>query len=300
MKLAKVLHNPGAGDEEHSKKELISLMEANGFQCKYSSTKEKGWKEIEPKTDFLVAAGGDGTVRKVVKKLLDRKVLENTWPIALLPLGTANNIATTLDITGTTEEIIQSWQGAKLKKYDVGRIYKKDDANPIFFLEGVGYGLFPYLMLEMKKQDKESIENPQMKMQAALELLHQIVLAYKPRPCELEVDGINLSGKFLLVEILNTRSIGPNLLLAPNADPGDGEFEVVLIPEEHKDRFASYVLDKIRGLEESYAFQTFKGKNIRMSWEGTHFHIDDKVHKLTKKAEVRIELKEGLLDFFVP
>ena len=300
MKLAKVLHNPGAGDEEHSKKELISMIEANGFQCKYSSTRDKGWKEIEPKTDFLIAAGGDGTVRKVVKKLLDRKVLDCTWPIALLPLGTANNVATTLGITGSTEEIIQSWHSARVKKYDVGRIHHEDEAEPMFFLEGVGYGIFPYLMQEMKKQDKDSIEDPELKKQSALDLLHQIVLSYEPRQCELEVDGINLSGKLLLVEILNTRSIGPNLLLAPNADPGDGELEVVLVPQEHKDRFASYVLDKIRGAEDIYEFQTFKGKNIRMSWEGTHFHVDDKVHKLRKKAKVRIELKAGLLEFFVP
>jgi diacylglycerol kinase (ATP) len=116
----------------------------------------------------------------------------------------------------------------------------------------------------------------------------------------LEVDGINLSAKLLLLEILNTRSIGPNLLLAPDADPGDGEFEVVLVTEEHKERFASFVLDKISGAQETYAFQTFKGKNIRMSWEGTHMHVDDKVHKLAKKEEVRIELKEGLLEFFIP
>ncbi|MGH9857612.1 MAG: diacylglycerol/lipid kinase family protein [Acidobacteriota bacterium] len=300
MKVAKVLHNPGAGDEEHSKKELISLIESNGFECKYSSTKKKRWKDFEPKIDFLVAAGGDGTVRKVAKQVLDRKVLDRDWPIALLPLGTANNIASTLGITGSTEEIIQSWHSDRRKKFDVGKIHHEGDKEANFFLEAVGYGIFPYLMLEMKKQDKELIEDPQQKMQAALELLHQIVLAYEPRHCELVVDGINLSGKLLLVEILNTRSIGPNLVLAPDADPGDGEFEVVLVPAEHKERFASYVLSKMGGAEETFAFQTFKGRNIRMSWEGTHFHVDDKVNKLATGSEVLIELKEGLVEFLVP
>jgi diacylglycerol kinase (ATP) len=71
MKIAKLIHNPTAGDEEHSKKQLISIIEANGFECIYSTTKKKSWKNIEPEVDFIIAAGGDGTVRKITKEVLD-------------------------------------------------------------------------------------------------------------------------------------------------------------------------------------------------------------------------------------
>lgn len=297
MKLAKLLHNPTAGDEGHSKEELISLIESNGFRCIYSSIKSKGWKNIEPEVDFLIVAGGDGTVRRLTKELLHRKMLAKTWPIALLPLGTANNIAKALDISGTTEEIIQSWHTANAKKYDVG-IYDSEKSK--FFLEGFGYGIFPYLMQEMKKQGKESIESPEDKMQAALELLHQISLSYEPRKCKLEVDGIDHSGKYLLAEIMNTRSIGPNLFLSRDADPGDGQLEVVLVREEDKQHFASYVASKMKAVEGAHVFDTLKGKNVRVSWEGTHVHVDDKVLKMKKSSEVKIELREGLLEFLVP
>src|SRR4051812_7704662 len=119
MKVVKLLHNPGAGDEEHSKKELVKLIEANGFECNYSSVK-KDWTNFEPEPDFLVIAGGDGTVRKVTKELLEQNLVNKKFPIALLPLGTANNIAKTLGIAGEKESIIQSWHRARLKKYDVG------------------------------------------------------------------------------------------------------------------------------------------------------------------------------------
>ncbi len=88
MKVINLLHNPTAGNEDHAKEELISLLEANGFKCCYSSIKEN-WKKMDEKVDFIVAAGGDGTTRKLTKQLLDRKLSEKTWPIALLPLGTA-------------------------------------------------------------------------------------------------------------------------------------------------------------------------------------------------------------------
>ena len=153
MKIINLLHNPTAGSEDHDREELISLMEKNGFECQYWSTK-KDWKDIDEKADFIVAAGGDGTVRKITKQLLDRKLSEKTWPIALLPLGTANNIAQTLNIEGNAEEIIQSWHHTHIKEFDVGRIRNLPKIE--FFLESLGYGIFPYLIKKMKKIEKKS------------------------------------------------------------------------------------------------------------------------------------------------
>jgi diacylglycerol kinase family enzyme len=143
MKIINLLHNPTAGSEDHDREELTFLMERNGFECQYSSIK-KNWKDIDERVDFIVAAGGDGTIRKITKELLDRKLSEKTWPIALLPLGTANNIAQSVDIEGSTEEIIRSWHHSHIKEFDEGRIRNLPKIE--FFLESLGYGLFPYLI----------------------------------------------------------------------------------------------------------------------------------------------------------
>jgi diacylglycerol kinase family enzyme len=298
MKKAQLFHNPGAGNELYNKEELISLIEANGFECRYSSTKDKAWKDIDKDIEFLIIAGGDGTVRDVTEILLDRKILSRTWPIGLLPLGTANNIAKTLKITGGTEQIIQSWHNPKIKKFDVGRIFKVSETK--FFLESYGYGIFPFLMMKMKEKDKNETDTSEHRIGLALEELHEIALSYEPRYCKLNVDGTDHSGKFLLVEIMNTRSIGPNLLLDPLADPGDGELEVVMVPENHKKRFAAYIDDKLKGAEETYAFHTLKASDkISINWDGTHVHIDDEIIKLDDDQNVKIELKEGVLEFLV-
>lgn len=299
MKLAKLLHNPGAGDEEHDRKDLISLIESSGFRCRYSSTKKEDWKDFEPDVDFLVVAGGDGTVRKITKELLDRKLLDKTWPIGLLPLGTANNIAKTLELEDKTEALIRGWHRWQIKKYDVGRITHMDDAY--FFLESFGYGIFPFLMMEMKNQGKEDADvSPEEKLRLALKLLHKIILDYEPRQCRLMIDEKDYTGKYLLVEIMNTRSIGPNLFLAPDAQPDDGVLDVVLVPERDKDKFAAYVTDKIEGNEVPADFTTIKARKVVIGWEGTHVHVDDEVLKLKKQKEVEIEIKEGLLEFLVP
>lgn len=298
MKQAKLLHNPGAGDEEHTKEELIKLLETNGYECRYSSTKKNICKNIEEDVELLIIAGGDGTVRTIAEELLDRNFLEKNWPIALLPLGTANNIAKTLGIKGTPKEIVESWKDATVKKFDVGRVFDVPESK--FFLESFGYGLFPYLMQEMKKDDLEKIEKPEDKLKAALKKLNELILSYEARACKLTVDGTDHSGKYLMAEIMNTQTIGPNLWLSPLGDPGDGELEVVLVPENHREKFASYVFHKMNGVDEAYQFHTLEGKNIQISWEGTHVHVDDEVVKIKKSAEIKIELRSGLLEFLVP
>jgi diacylglycerol kinase (ATP) len=292
-----LFHNPRAGDKEHTERVLIDLIEKNGFECNYLSTKKKGWEEFETDNNLLAIAGGDGTVRKVIAVLLDLKLADKAYRIALLPLGTANNIAKTLGITGKTNEIVASWQNASFKKFDVGKIFDIPEEN--FFLESFGYGIFPYSMKVMSKQiDKnQSVEE---RIKKSLELLHKIILSYEPRYCKLEINGMDHSGKFLLAEIMNTKSIGPNLILSPAGNPGDGEMEVVLVPESDKEKFAEYVLNKINDRELTYHFQTIKAKNIRISWEGKHVHADDKIIRLKKSPEISIEIKEHLLEFLVP
>lgn len=296
---AMLLHNPGAGEGDISRAELLRLLRAAGFKCSYSSTKPLHWENVETAdVDLLVLAGGDGTVRKIAGELLGRKVLDKKLPIGLLPLGTANNIARTLELPGSAGEIIKGWRTGNIKHFDVGRIDGLDE--PSFFLESFGYGLFPKLMHEMKLQKKDGIEDPAERLHTALHVLYELILSSPAKKCRLSIDDKDHSGNFLLLEVMNIRSIGPNLNLAPEADPGDGEFDVVLIPENQRSELAEYVRKKIDGREVKFDFPLLRAETIGMFWDGRHLHVDDEYHKLKKPAEISIELRPGLLDFLVP
>jgi len=298
MKQVRLLHNPSAGDEEHDKEHLIKMIEEQGYVCSYSSTKKKGWKDFENGLEVLAIAGGDGTVRKVVKALLERKMHQKIWPIGLLPLGTANNIGKTLNLEErSTEELIASWNNCNTKKFDVGMLYELEDAS--FFLESFGFGIFPYLMREIKKLEIRESSTPEEAIKEALKLLHNIILSYEPRQCKLKIDDADYSGIYIMAEIMNTQSIGPNLHLAPVADPGDGAFEIVLIAEKDKEKFANFVFDRLNGKDVAYDYSTIKAKEVTISWDGTHVHVDDEVIKIEKDVEVKVEMKEGLLEFLV-
>ncbi|PRY50364.1 diacylglycerol kinase family enzyme [Arcticibacter pallidicorallinus] len=298
MKTAKLVHNPDAGDESHSKKKLIKTIESEGFDCIYTSSKDKKFlKEIEKEVDFLVVAGGDGTVRTVVQKMLQRGLLEKKYPIAVLPMGTANNISQSLGLHADQETIIRSWARRNVRQLDVGKIEDFDAAN--FFVEGMGFGVFPRLIKDMNEVDSSLIDTPKKSLKVAREKLHEIVQTYEAKHCDIEADGRDYSGKYLMVELMNIASIGPNLVLAPMADPGDGFFELILITDKQKKEFISYIEDKQQGKEGILNVTLIKAKNVTFKWEGKLAHIDDNLIFMEKGQELKIEMLKGVLDFLV-
>ena len=84
--------------------------------------------------ECVVVAGGDGTVARAGRVLAGGPV-----PMAILPLGTANNIARSLgDIHGDVEQLAARWRG-QVVKIDVGVVEAHGRAHR--FLESVGCGL---------------------------------------------------------------------------------------------------------------------------------------------------------------
>ena len=107
-----LIHNPKAGDRKHSKKQLMASLTRCGHQAFYQSAKMRGWKKAFKKpVDLVIAAGGDGTVHKTAWQLLDSGI-----PLAILPLGTANNLARSLGFTESVDEILQSLHCGKTSR----------------------------------------------------------------------------------------------------------------------------------------------------------------------------------------
>ena len=118
--------------------------------------------------------------------------------------------------------------------------------------------------------------------------------------CKLEIDGKEYSGKYLLIEVMNTPSIGPKLDLSPGSDPGDGSFEVVMVPESDRQKFLDYLNGKINESKEEYDFETIKGRHLKISWVGNQAHVDDQFIELENGVAVNIRLRNELLAFLTP
>lgn len=294
-----LLHNPKAGDQDHIKEELIRAIQSYGLTCQYASIKEKGWNRFKDDTALVIIAGGDGTVREVMKKLLDRRILDKRLAVTLLPSGTANNFAKTLDISPGWSDFERRVVAWKLKKIDIGAITNLRKAN--FFLEGLGYGLIPKLIKRME-EDKLEAETADQELRVALEKLVEIAEQYSPRRAKITVDGQVYENDYLLVEVLNIKSVGPNLILAPNANPTDGKFEVVLLKESDRTAFINYLKRLLKhqagdGPGE-VPWKTIKAaRDVSIVCEGRLIHVDDELITLKKGKVINIEVRPGIVDF---
>lgn len=294
MAVVKVVHNPSSGKRNLPEELLIQIVEKAGFECRYSSTKNSNWKAIEPDVDIIFIAGGDGTVKKVAHLLIDQQ--KTHIPIFLYPSGTANNIGLTLGLERSITSFTHLINYHGTQTFDIGQVSFPD--NTQYFLESIGWGVFPKLIQTMDKY-KEKLKEPlHNELPIALKKLYKIVKEYNPKYAVIETDHQRLTGFFLLVELMNTRSIGPQLTLAPLSSTKDEFFDLVVIPAHQRFHLLKYLEKKIKGEKAYFKLHPMRVKYVNIEWHGKRLHLDDKVLE-GKNPTLNISLYEHKLNFFI-
>ena len=209
-------------------------MRAAGHQVAYRSSHDAKWTAaLEDPGDLVAIAGGDGTVADVAKRMIGRGV-----PLALVPMGTANNISRSLGVADVSlEQQVIGWHTARRTLFDVGVASGRWGTR--YFLEGVGLGLFAQIVAETEANANATLaalHRADAKIAYALQMLKDTVERCPSVAVTATLDGQNLSGKYVLFEAMNAQYVGPNLYLAPHGKPGDGAFDVVLATESERDR----------------------------------------------------------------
>lgn len=263
---ANLIFNTTAGMKLNtpSVSEIQAALKAQGFDPIYHSTeKEEDLDELLVDVEGLVVvAGGDGTLRAVITRLLDKKNV----PILLLPTGTANNIASALNIPNDPLAIIKGLDRKRPFPFDVGKVTAPWGVD--YFLEGSGFGFFADILASYDPAQGKSVLRS---MKSFAEILSQ-GHAYHT---SLTLDGEAVDGEFLLVEMLNTTAVGPRLKFAPDATPGDGLLDVVCIRESDRTGFLQYLASMLReDLDKLETVSVHKARQICLSWEGFAVHID--------------------------
>ncbi len=271
-----LLHNPAAGEGETSRYELVRALVAAGHAVTYQSSKEKGYeKALDEPGDVVLVAGGDGTVRKAAGHLLGRDV-----PLALLPLGTANNIARALGVDGSPKQVIAGLGSARPRRFDAG--LAKGAWGESHFVEAVGLGLFAVTMclVDLRTHHRAGrAEHEDLGLTRDLRFLNRVLRDLRPQAWHLEVDGEDLSGDYLLLEVMNTPSIGPNLRLAPRADVGDGLFDVVLVTERERVLLRAYIAARVAGDDPEVDLPVRRARQITIVAAGAELHVDDELER---------------------
>ena len=290
---ALLIHNPKAGDRKHGKKQLMASLRKNGIQAFYQSIKDRGWKKAFKKpVDLVIAAGGDGTVHKTAWQLMDSGI-----PLAILPLGTANNLARSLGFTESVDEILQSLHCGKSRPFDIG--IARRSTRREYFLEAAGGGLFAdYFPAAQANETKGA--SPEKELTAHLSLLRELSLDYPARHWKISIDGKDISGRYILWGVMNIPSAGPALHLAPKAKTNDGQLDFVAVREHERKVFVKHVDAHLAGRKERAPLTPQKFREFKITSLSGAMHLDgepwpSKKNNGTGRGKVEITVKQAAL-----
>ncbi|MEX0806312.1 MAG: diacylglycerol kinase family protein [Candidatus Binatia bacterium] len=300
-----LIHNPDAGsDDQPSGDELLELIRRAGHEPTYRSSKAKDWDTaLEEPSDLVAVAGGDGIVGKVAKRLVGKHT-----PIAVLPMGTANNIARTLGMMDAPlQQSIAGWSTARRKNFDAG--VATGPWGSTHFIEGLGIGLFTEMMTRLDGRgnvDLAHLTGPEEKITTVLQMLQVRLSTCAEIELNITMDGLDLSGEYVLFEVMNIKSVGPNLFLAPKADPGDGFLDIVCLTRGAQEKLSQCMAECEEDNPIPAGLPVRRGKSVHIEWEGSPIHIDDQAWPdkggsfPPSSTVIDITLESGVLDFLTP
>jgi diacylglycerol kinase family enzyme len=230
--LLTVVHNPSAGSGRPAADALVAALRSAGHDVAYHARKQPGLEQaIGRPADAIVLAGGDGTVGKLLHLLLHRRL-----PVAILPLGTANNLARSLGIAGAVEEIAARWRPGRVARLDVG--IARGPWGERLFVDSAGAGAISQAMQEV---DRTELPPGTDELARARACIRDRVLRARPGALEIVADGEALPPDTLLAEATLISLLGPRLAVAPGADPSDGMLDLVYAREDNRAALAEWL-----------------------------------------------------------
>jgi diacylglycerol kinase (ATP) len=266
-----LIHNPKAGDGRHNKKLLMAALAKSGHQVTYQSTKKSGYKKAFKKPiDLVLAAGGDGTIEKIASRLVDSGI-----PLTVLPLGTANNLARSLGFAASAREIIARLQSGKKRAFDVG--LARGPWGKRFFFEGAGGGLFAdYVRAAKGANHKNKQLSKKQEMTRHVSLMREMLHHYPARKWKIEMDGEDISDRYILWEAQNIRRIGPALSLAGRASSKDGRLDLICVGERDRSALMEYLGARLAGQKTKPSLPIRRFRKLRIYARKSTIHIDDR------------------------
>jgi diacylglycerol kinase (ATP) len=295
-----LIHNPKAGGAEHGKKELMAALAKAGHHATHQSTKKGDYnKALKKPTDLVLAAGGDGTVVKVAWRLIDTGI-----PLSVLPLGTANNLARSLGFVASPEEIIARLQGGKKRAFDIG--VARGPWGTRYFFEAVGGGLFADYIRAAKREGKATKNvSKEREMDRHVSLLRRMLHDYPAQRWNIDIDGQDISDRYILWEAMNIPSVGPVLYLASQATTKDGQLDFVCAREADRSLLMDHLEARLAEKKHKFPLPIRRFRQLRILWGGSTLHLDDerwprKKEKTKSPTKIEITVKPSALVILQP
>ena len=218
----RVLYNPCSGSQLRTREDLDQLRSTFGsydLQTEIIRLTEKyqctvlARQAVEEGCQMVVVVGGDGTVNEAVCGLVNSDVI-----LGIIPTGSGNGISRTLGIPLNPSEACRVIAEGESRRIDVGLL----NGHHFLGVAGVGYDALVGYLFEQKWGKQRGLWSYFL---SALVGYFQ----YRPYPIQLQIGRETRSVAPLLVTIANTTQFGGGAIIAPQAEPDDGLFDICII-----------------------------------------------------------------------
>lgn len=223
-------------------------------------------KAIRTGHDYIVAAGGDGTLNEVVNGIARSRRAEKVRT-GILPLGTGNDFARSLGLPKDVDDNIDILQAGKTTSIDLVRAM----GRRIRYMVNVSAGGFSGIVDEKLTPEIKHTWGPLAYVRSAAAALPELQ-AY--RTTVVFDDDETSSVDLYNVVVANGRFVAGGLPIAPQADPGDGLLDVILIPKMPATEVALVVAKIILGKHLDMVTARRARKVAVKSRPGMWFNVD--------------------------
>jgi diacylglycerol kinase (ATP) len=242
MKHVRLIMNPVSGTDEPNPMKLPDIMaalEAEDIRAELVFTsQDKSPMHIAQQAaaegyDMVIVGGGDGTVSEVAKGLVNAPI-----PLGIVPIGTYNNIARSLNLPMTLPEACQVLARGEIKSVDIGLA---NDEHYFFEAGGVGLDATLFPLGEEIKGGRWGrmfqafrLAMGYQSQKVKIELDRPLATARTHPPLTTRFLRRKIASKHefrtkaLLVVVANTPYYGAGFMVAPNAIVDDGLLSVTI------------------------------------------------------------------------
>lgn len=220
MKKVKFIYNPYSGENailahlddvirKHQKKNLSIVP----FRITKGEGIDKAFDDIDDSYEYILLAGGDGTVDSVVNTMKRRNI---DLPVGILPLGTANDFAKFLGLPASISKCTDQILASTPKEIDLGMV------NDKYFVNVLSTGLFT----DVSQKTDVNLKNTIGKLAYYLKGIEQIP-NFRKLKMKISTENGEKELDMYLMLVFNGKTAG-NFKLATEAKMDDGLLDIIV------------------------------------------------------------------------
>lgn len=212
---ALLLVNRGARKGDESIPQAIKQLQYLGVEILEESAENPQQipdliRRYRHQVDLVIIGGGDGTLNAAADGLIDSQL-----PLGILPLGTANDLARTLEIPNSIPDACQIIAAGKIRRIDLGWV------NGKHFFNVASLGLSVQITQQLSKKAKRRWGVFAYGFTAL-----KVIWQSRPFQAEIRIEGKSIKVKTVQIAVGNGRYYGGGMTVAEDATIDDRRLDL--------------------------------------------------------------------------